>query len=143
MPYQLEHDRVLLTEREFVLEETGELISSLSIWIRFGIVFEKEPSNGFANVCVNNEYRSLNGLIRVSYDSETKKFSFNPHDFIGDNYEVVAYTKDVGVGIAECLFINKEEFEQIIEKYGHQFTTDESLQSGAYSIHKLEEKEIY
>ncbi|MGY1423095.1 hypothetical protein [Bacillus cereus] len=46
MKYQLEYDKVLTTKENFVLEKTGEIISSVSMLIRFGKVFEGDSSNG-------------------------------------------------------------------------------------------------
>ncbi|PGA62240.1 hypothetical protein [Bacillus pseudomycoides] len=138
MKYQLEYDKVLLTKKEFTLEETGEIISSVSMLIRFGKIFDEEPSDGLYITHVDGVDKTLPGLLRVAYDSKTKGFSFYPHNVLGDNYEVVGYTKDVGVGFLESHFISKKEFDKIIEKYGHLFTTDTSLQSCAYYVHKLE-----
>ncbi|PHE99962.1 hypothetical protein COF81_09600 [Bacillus pseudomycoides] len=138
MKYQLEYDKVLITKKEFVLEETGEIISGASMLIRFGKVFEGNPSDGVYITHVDGVDRTLPGLLEVAYDSETKEFSFYPHDVLGDNYEVVGYTKHVGVGYSEEHFISKKEFDEIIEKYGHFFATDKSLQCCAYCVHKLE-----
>ncbi|WES09603.1 hypothetical protein [Bacillus paranthracis] len=142
MKYQLEYDKVLITNEDFVLEKTGEIISSVSMWIRFGKVFEGNPSDGLYTY-IEEADSTLLGLLRVSYDSETKKFSYHPHEVLGDNYEVVRYTKDVGVGVgfAEEHIISKEEFDEIIEKYGHFFATDKSLQNCAYWVHKIEEND--
>lgn len=141
MKYQLEYDKVLTTKENFVLEKTGEIISSVSMLIRFGKVFEGDSSNGLYITNVDGEDFTLPGLLRIAYDSETKEFSYYPHEVLGDNYEIVGYTKDVGVGFSEGYFINKEEFEEIIEKYGHFFATDNSLQSCAYWVHEIEEND--
>ncbi|MEN8648636.1 hypothetical protein ABFE25_29225 [Bacillus toyonensis] len=140
MKYQLEYDKVLITNENFVLEKTGEVISSVSMVIRFNKVFEGSPSDGIYTYFEEAD-SNLPGLLRVAYDSETKEFSYYPHEILGDNYEVVGYTKDVGVGFAEGHFISKEEFDEIIEKYGHFFATDKSLQSCAYWVHEIEEND--
>ncbi|ARJ25790.1 hypothetical protein B7492_32665 (plasmid) [Bacillus mycoides] len=140
MKYQLEYDKVLTTKKEFVLEKTGEIISSVSMLIRFGKVFEGKPSDGLYTYFEEAD-STLPGLLRIAYDSETKEFSYYPHDVLGENYEIVGYTKDVGVGFSEGHFINKEEFDEIIKKYGHFFATDNSLQNCAYWVHKIEEKD--
>lgn len=139
MKYQLEYDKVLLTKKEFALEETGEIISSVSLGIRFGKIFDGDISCPEHKVKIGGEEYWLSQLLRVAYNSETKEFSFYPHESIGDNYEVVNYTKDVGIGFLESQFISKKEFDAIIEKYGHLFDTDTALQNCAYSVHKLEE----
>ncbi|UYX55927.1 hypothetical protein M3Y14_32370 (plasmid) [Bacillus thuringiensis] len=108
--------------------------------IRFGKVFEGKPSDGLYTYFEEAD-STLPGLLRIAYDSETKEFSYYPHEILGDNYEIVGYTKDVGVGFAEGHFINKEEFEEIIEKCGHFFATDNSLQNCAYWVHKFEEND--
>ncbi|MGR6012319.1 hypothetical protein ACT7CV_15370 [Bacillus paranthracis] len=140
MKYQLEYDKVLTTKKEFVLEKTGEIISGISMLIRFGKVFEGKPSDGLYTYFEEAD-STLSGLLRIAYDSETKKFDFYSHDILGDNYEVVGYTKDVGVGFTEGHFISKEEFDEIIEKYGHFFATDNSLQNCAYWVHEIEEND--
>lgn len=142
MKYQLEYDKVLLADKPFILEETGELISSISLWIRFGQVFEKEDS--FAEeVKVQSEgkeqWLSLPALLKVGYNQDTKTFSFIPHKELENGYEVVSYTKDIGEIVLDAIFIEKNEFDEIIQKYGHLFLSDKSLQSCAYSVHKLEE----
>lgn len=140
MKYQLEYDKVLITNKDFVLEKTGEIISSVSMIIRFGKVFEGDPSEG-VYAYFEEADSTLPGLLRISYDSETKEFGFYPHEILGDNYEVVGYTKDVGVGFAEGHNISKEEFYEIIEEYGHFFATDKSLQNCAYWVHDVEEND--
>ncbi|MEC3226112.1 hypothetical protein P9027_29785 [Bacillus thuringiensis] len=140
MKYQLEYDKVLITNEDFVLEKTGEVISSVSMVIRFNKVFEGSPSDGIYTYFEDAD-SNLPGLLRVAYNSETKEFSYYPHEVLGENYEVVGYTKDVGVGFAEGHFISKEEFDEIIEKYGHFFATDNSLQNCAYWVHKIEEND--
>ncbi|MDZ3956287.1 hypothetical protein U0X36_26095 [Bacillus thuringiensis] len=136
--YQLEYDKVLATKKDFVLEETGEIISGVSMLIRFGKIFEEKPSSGLYITYVDGEDLTLPGLLRIAYDSEKKEFSFYPHDILGDNYEVVGYTKDVGVGFSVSHFISKKEFVEIIEKYGHLFATDTSLSNCAFYVHEIE-----
>jgi hypothetical protein len=138
MKYQLEYDKVLLADKAFILEETGELISSVSLWIRFGQVFEKEHSFAEVKVQADGKEKWLSALLKVGYEQETKKFSFLPHKELENGYEVVAYTKDIGDVISEAKYIEKNEFDRIIQKYGHLFRSDKSLQNCAYSVHKLE-----
>ncbi|WP_048882978.1 hypothetical protein [Bacillus sp. 445_BSPC] len=140
MKYQLEYDKVLLADKAFILEETGELISSVSLWIRFGQVFEKEDS--FAEVMVQADGKDcwISALLKVGYDQDTKTFSFIPHEELKNGYEVVAYTKDIGDMVVEPKEIEKNEFDGIIQKYGHLFGSDKSLQNCSYCVHKLEEK---
>ncbi|AJI09033.1 hypothetical protein [Bacillus cereus] len=140
MKYQLEYDKVLITNEDFVLEKTGEIISSVSMIIRFGKVFEGDLSESLYTYFEEAD-STLPGLLRIAYDSESKEFEFHPHEILGDNYEIVGYTKDVGVGFAEGHFISKEEFEEIMEKYGHFFATDKSLQNCAYWVHEIEEND--
>ncbi|MCT1389882.1 hypothetical protein [Peribacillus frigoritolerans] len=140
MKYQLEYDKVLLADKAFILEETGELISSVSLWIRFGQVFEKEDS--FAEVMVQADGKDcwIPSLLKVGYDQDTKTFSFIPHKELKIGYEVVAYTKEIGDMVSKPKLIEKNEFDRIIQKYGHLFDSDKSLQNCSYSVHKLEEK---
>ncbi|KMP15023.1 hypothetical protein TQ94_19910 [Bacillus cereus] len=140
MKYQLEYDKVLLAKDRIILEEIGEIISSVSIWIRFGKVFDGDISCPEHMILVDGEEKYLSELLRVAYDPKTKEFSFYPHDAIGDNYEVVDYTKDVGEVFVEPQPISKKEFFSIIEKYGHLFEMDNSLQNCAYSSYKIESK---
>lgn len=138
MKYQLEYDKVLLAKDKITLEETCEVISSVSIIIRFGKIFEGDISCPEHTIQIDGKEYWLSELLRVAYDSETKEFSFYPHELIGDNYEVVDYTKDVGEVFAEAQPISKKEFDDIIEKYGHLFTTDKSLQNCVYGVHQIE-----
>nr|ADU03081.1 hypothetical protein pBMB0558_00075 [Bacillus thuringiensis serovar chinensis CT-43] len=108
MKYQLEYDKVLLAKDRIILEETGEIISSVSIWIRFGKVFDGDISCPEHMILVDGEEKYLSELLRVAYDPKTKEFSFYPHDAIGDNYEVVDYTKDVGEDLYHIEFRIKE-----------------------------------
>ncbi|WP_200411784.1 hypothetical protein [Virgibacillus salexigens] len=137
MKYQLEYDKVLLA-KEPVLVETGDIISGVSMLIRFSKVFEENPSDDIYMINVDGVDKTLPELLKVAYDSEIRKFSFFPNDVLGNKYEVVGYTKDVGEGFLVSHPISKKEFDEIIKDYGHLFATDKSLQSCAYSIHKLE-----
>lgn len=139
MKYQLEYDRVLLADKPFVLEETGELISSISFYLRFGTVFQSEEPKEI-KVEVNESYYCLSDLVRVSYQNENKKFLFDLVEGYTEGYEVCDYFVGVGEVFIEPRASTKKEVEQIIEKYGDRFSTDRALQNCSYGVHKIKEE---
>lgn len=157
--YQLEYDKCLGT-KSFLYEEKNEIISGVGIWLRFDSIFYNEDVvEGRFDIGYTSD--SLSGLVRVGYDPKTKAFSFSPDDAIVGKYSVVGYTKDVQETIqsdlskeldeivgfhasfSEAVYIEKDEFDFIIEKYGHLFDPDDWLQNCAYSYEEVRLFEDY
>lgn len=141
MKYQLEYDRVLLCDRPFKLEKTGEIITDISFSVRFGTVFQGETLNE-QKVEIGETFSDLSSLLRVSYSQETKKFEFHLHEEYKDGYEICEFYVGVGEGMTVPRLCSKEEFYQIIEEYGDYFSSDPALQCCSYSSHVVDEQTI-
>lgn len=156
MEYQLEYDKCLNAIGTFLHQEKKELLSGVSLWLRFSPVFKGFNRENFERkIEVDGEMRSLSGLVKVGYDNQTKKFSFKDHEEIKGQYEIIGYAKDVvekveseltkelnrligfKAPMSEAVMIEKEEFDFIIYKYGHLFENDNWLQCLAYSWHEI------
>lgn len=139
MKYQLEYDRVLLCDRPFRLEKTGEIITDISFSVRFGTVFQGETLNE-QKVEIGETFSDLSSLLRVSYSQETKKFEFHLHEEYKDGYEICEYYVGVGEGMTVPRLCSKEEFDQIIEEYGDKFSSDPALQCCSFSSHVVDDQ---
>ncbi|MBL1227204.1 hypothetical protein [Enterococcus sp. BWR-S5] len=139
MKYQLEYDRVLLCDRPFKLEKTGEIITDISFYVRFGTIFQGETLNE-QKVEVGETFSDLSSLLRVSYSQETKKFEFHLHEEYKDGYEICEYFVGVGEGMTVPRICSKEEFDQIIEEYGEYFSSDPALQCCSFSSHVVDDQ---
>lgn len=156
MDYQLEYDKCLNANGTFFYKEKKELLSGVSLWLRFDPIFYSDSNKGFEQkIDIDGEMKSLCGLVRVGYDNQKKVFSFKDHEFIKGNYQIVGYGKDVvekveseltkelnaligfKAPMSEAVMIELEEFHSIIEKYGNLFENDNWLQSCAYSWHEV------
>lgn len=141
MKYQLEYDRVLLCDRPFKLEKTGEIVTDVSFYVRFGTVFQGERLNE-QKVQIGETFSNLSSLLRVSYSQETKKFEFHLHEEYKDGYEICEYFVGVGEGMTVPRQCSKEEFYQIIEEYGEYFSSDPVLQSCSFSSHVVDDQMV-
>lgn len=157
--YQLEYDKCLNVIGTFYYKEKKELLSGVSLLLRFDPIFHSDNGKGFEQrVEIDGEMKSLSGLVRVGYDNQKKIFSFKEHEFIKGNYQIVGYGKDVvekveseltkelnsligfKAPMSEEIMIESEEFYFIIEKYGTLFENDNWLQTCAYSWHEVSKK---
>ncbi|MBF2375171.1 hypothetical protein IA854_13570 [Listeria seeligeri] len=155
MYYQLEFDKSLNASDVFLYKEKNELLSGVSIWLKFDPVFY-----GLNDKDLDRNLESLCKSVRVSYDNQKKSFSFENHESIKGKYQIIGYSKDVVekveseltkelnelVGfkatMSEPVMIEADEFNSIIENYGNLFENDTSLQSCAYGIHELSAENI-
>lgn len=156
MFYQLEYDKCLNARGTFYYQEKKELLSGVSLWLRFDPIFHCDSDKGFEqHLEIDGEMKSLCGLVRVGYDNQKKVFSFKDQEFIKGNYQIVGYTKDVvekveseltkelnaligfKAPMSVAVMIEADEFYSIIEKYGTLFENDNWLQSCAYSWHEV------
>lgn len=153
MMYQLEHDRSLNAIKPFKYEETGEILTGVSIWLRFDTIFKEKESD--ATIVVDGERKSLNELVKVSFDNFNKTFLFSNSANSYFSYEIVSYSKAVAekeeseiarkvnklmntnVPMSYDTPIEKSEFDFIIEKYGTCFENDSSLQTLAIGWHEM------
>ncbi|WNF91629.1 hypothetical protein [Vagococcus fluvialis] len=124
MKYQLEHDKSLNAVKPFLYEETDEILTGVSLWLRFEPKFESKENNPL--IKVKGQMQGYNQLIKVGFNNEIKEFSFSNKSNIG--YEVVSYSKAVA---------EKEEFDFIINNYGSLFENDNSLQTLGIGWHEL------
>lgn len=156
MYYQLEYDKCLNANGTFFYKEKKELLSGVSLWLRFDPIFYSDSDKKFEQkIDIDGEMKSLCGLVRVGYDNQKKVFSFKEDEFIKGNYQIVGYGKDVvekvesdltkelnaligfKAPMSEAVMIESEEFYFIIEKYGTLFENDSWLQSCAYGWNEL------
>ena len=156
MYYQLEYDKCLNARGTFYYKEKKELLSGVSLLLRFDPVFHSASNKGIEqNIEIDGEMKSLCGLVRVGYDNQKKVFSFIENEFIKGNYQIVGYGKAVVEKIeseltkelnslisfkapmSKEIMIESEEFYSIIEKYGDLFENDNWLQNCAYSWHEV------
>ncbi len=124
MKYQLEHDKSLNAVKPFLYEETDEILTGVSLWLRFEPKFESKENNPL--IKVKGQMQGYNQLIKVGFNNEIKEFSFSNKSNIGS--EVVSYSKAVA---------EKEEFDFIINNYGSLFENDNSLQTLGIGWHEL------
>ncbi|MGG5373506.1 hypothetical protein [Enterococcus sp. AZ196] len=146
--YQLTYDKSLNAD-VFFIEESKEWVIGASIALKFSPVFDDEEivNNHYEQtIQLKNTRSDLPNLVKVSYDNKSKSFSFSEHPEIKGKYEIVGYTKDIirdrESTLAEPTNISKQEFDFIIETYGHNFHSDSNLQTLSYSrdeISNLEE----
>lgn len=139
MKYQLEYDKVLIADKPFILEETGELVTDLSLFIRFGTVFQGENGTE-VKVEVGDSYHCLSDLLRVSYSQSARSLDFHLNGAYEEGYEVSGYFISVGDVISFPRECSKEEFNKIIFKYGQHFSSDHSLQNCSYGFHVVSEE---
>ena len=156
MYYQLEYDKCLNARGTFYYKEKKELLSGVSLLLRFDPVFHSSSNKGIEqNIEIDGEMKSLCGLVRVGYDNQKKVFSFIENEFIKGNYQIVGYGKAVvekveseltkelnsligfKAPMSKEIMIESEEFYSIIEKYGDLFENDNWLQNCAYSWHEV------
>lgn len=156
MYYQLEFDKCLNGDGTFFYKEKMELLSGVSMYIRYSPVFKvedgKEPYE--QSIYIDGEYRSLNSLLGVSYDNKEKEFYFILDKLVKDkiSYQIAYYGKDVSqkvlgdltpeqkelvskrkfYGYCETQLIDSEEFFFLKDNYGHMFENDNSLQNCSY-----------
>lgn len=138
MKYQLEYDKVLIADKPFILEETGELITDLTLFIRFGTIFQGE-SGEEVKVEVGNSYYCLSDLLRVSYSQATRSLDFHLNAAYEEGYEVSCYFIGIGEGMIPRE-ITEELFNKIILKYGQHFSSDYSLQNCSFGFHVVEDE---
>lgn len=149
MYYQLECDKSLNASNVFLYKEKNELLSGVSLWLKFDPVF-----NGINDKDLDQNLESLCKSVRVSYDNQKKSFSFENHESIKGKYQIIGYSKDVvekveseltkelnelagfKATMSEPVMIESDEFNSIIENYGPLFENDNSLQSCAYRRHE-------
>ena len=143
MAYQLEHDKSLNAIKPFKYIEKNEVLTGISMWLRFEPKFNDKESN--PQMKIDNQFFSYNQLVKVGFDNETKQFSFSNKTEI--EYEIVSYSKAVAekeeseltkklnklvgfdVPMSYDTPIEEEEFDFIINNYGSLFETDNSLQT--------------
>lgn len=161
MDYQLEYDRVLNSREEsFHYEEKKEKLTGISLMLRFSPVFAEIDGESYErDYLINGESYSLNSLVNISYNNQTKEFVFSAHEKIKGKYEVATYFKHVQeaeesltakelnkiMGYKAPMSIPEEipkkEFEFLMKKYGHLFETDQKLQTCSYNVHELKKEE--
>ncbi|XIQ17047.1 hypothetical protein N8C22_14345 (plasmid) [Enterococcus faecium] len=104
-------------------------------------------------------YRTLNSLLKVSYDNKKKDFQFILDEIAKGqmSFQIASYQKDVSqkvigsltpeqnelvskkkiYGYSEARTIDSEEFFLLKDNYGHMFENDDSLQNCSYSWHEI------
>lgn len=161
MYYQMEFDRCLNGDGTFFYKEKMELLSGVSMYIRYSPVFKvedgKEPYEQIIDI--GGDCRSLNSLVKVSYDNKEKEFYFNLDKLVKDkiSFQIVDYGKDVSqkvigdltpeqnelvskrkfYGYSEAQIIDSEEFFFLKDNYGHMFENDNSLECCSYGWHEI------
>ena len=143
MAYQLEHDKSLNVIKPFKYIEKNEVLTGVSMWLRFEPKFNDKESN--PQIKIENQMFSYNQLVKVGFDNETKQFSFS--NKTGLEYEIISYSKAVAEKEESALTkklnelvgfdvpmsydtpIEKKEFDFIINNYGSLFENDNSLQT--------------
>lgn len=143
MYYQLSYDKCLNAD-SFYLEESKEWVIGVSMILRFTPIFsssEVENEDYEQTIQLSNTRSNLSNLVKISYDNKSKSFSFLEHQEIKGKYEITGYTKDVirdrESTFAEPTSISRQEFDFIIEKYGHFFHSDSDLQNLSYSWEEI------
>ena len=139
MYYQLSYDKCLNAD-SFFLEEGKEWVNGVSMILRFLPIFSSiklENEDYEQTIQLRDTRSNLSNLVKISYDNESKSFSFSEHPEIKGKYEIIGYTKDI-IRDRESILskptsISRQEFDFIIEKYGHYFHSDSNLQNLSYS----------
>lgn len=73
--YQLEYDKCLNAIGTFYYKEKKELLSDVSLLLRFDPIFHSDNGKGFEQrVEIDGEMKLLSGLVRVGYDNQKKYF---------------------------------------------------------------------
>lgn len=161
MYYQLEYDKCLNADGTIFYKEKMELLSGIGMFIRYSPVFKvednKEPSEH--GIVVGGMYRTLNSLLKVSYDNKKKEFQFTLDEIAKGqmSFQMVSYQKDVSqkvigsltpeqnelvskkkfYGYSEARTIDSEEFFFLKDNYGDMFENDDSLQNCSYRWHEI------
>lgn len=142
MYYQMEFDKCLNGDGTLFYKERMELLSGIGMFIRCSPVFKvddnKEPTEN--DIFVDGKYRSLNSLLKVSYDNKEKEFRFVLDQIVRGklSFQIAGYQKDVSqkvignltepqselvlkkkfYGYSEAIEIDSEEFF-LKDNYGH------------------------
>lgn len=153
MKYQLEHDKSLNAIKPFLYEEKNEMLTGISIWLRFEPIFNNIEKN--PRIKIGEQVLGYNQLVKISFNNETKEFSISKNLENNIDYEIVSYSKAVSEkeesGLTKRLNnivgfnvpmsydtpIEKNEFEFIINKYSSLFENDNSLQTLGINWYEL------
>ncbi|MCI0767284.1 hypothetical protein [Bacillus sp. TL12] len=150
MKYRLGYDYVFIPNEPFSYK--GDVMSSMSVYVLFKVFDEKGQERLFESEGLEDQRLSLkNGescyltnLVKCSFDKESIVSFERNHSLLENSgytiqWEIDAYSKDVGVGFAEAQEISPEEFMDIMTQYLDLFdnTDNYPAQSTSYFTEKV------
>ena len=136
MRVRVGYERVLLLgaadEELPVVESSGLRLSGLAFFVRFGRVFE--PATG-------GEPAGASDLNRLSFDREDG-IGFHPLEGLDCDWEVVSWlVEEADPSEPEVAYprpVEREVFDELLERYWDLFVEDAGLSSTAYQLFPLD-----
>lgn len=135
MKYQLEHDKSLNAVKPFLYKETNEILTGISLWLRFEPKFESKETNPL--IKVKEQMQGYNQLIKVGFNNEIKYSKAVAEKEESELTKELNKLVGFDVPMSYDTPIEKEEFDFIINNYGSLFENDNSLQTLGISWHEL------